>query len=97
MKRYTALLVGVLLVASVGWFASSQPIGVKAAGVSSFAPMVDQWNSTTPFNNPRVSHQRVLFGNHVYVMGGYYFDFNVGLSRASRQPVVRSKVLYTLF
>jgi hypothetical protein len=52
---------------------------VKAAGVGSFAPVVDQWNSTTPFNNPRVSHQSLRFGNHVYVMGGYYFDFNVGL------------------
>ncbi|HEX6715833.1 MAG TPA: hypothetical protein VF088_01910 [Pyrinomonadaceae bacterium] len=75
MKRYTTLLFGVVLAVSLGMLTLCRTSGVKAAG----APVVDQWISTTPFNNPRVAHRSVRYGNHLYVMGGYYFDFNVGL------------------
>src|SRR6266436_4247949 len=80
MKKYTtALLLGVFLIVSLGWSGGLHPLEVKGAATTTFPQMPGQWSSTTPFINPRVSHQSVLFGNHVYVMGGYYFEFNVGL------------------
>lgn len=80
MKRYTiALLLGAFLVVSLAWSGGLRPLEVKGAATNASPQMPDQWNSTTPFNNPRVSHQSVLFDNKVYVLGGYYFDFDVGL------------------
>ncbi len=37
-------------------------------------PDFGEWKTTTSFKNPRVSHQTVLYGNRLYVTGGYMYS-----------------------
>jgi len=45
---------------------------ISNADVERFDPKTKQWSTLTPMPEPRSSHEAVVMGNHLYVVGGWH-------------------------